>query len=744
MKKYQKDFLNYCEGTLSEEARVQFERALHESEELQAELEAYRQILHLEKLQAMKDYELDERFVSKVMAQIKHEPSIFWRLFDMIPKLTKKWQIGLSTMAIAAICFAFLFNPQILHEIAQGPQAEVAPVEQTKIHNELDKEDASEEATSNVETSPTSPLTAKIPQGYSADQIDAMIKQHTDQAAAAGSPGGSVTVDELSGANLGSQQSNRRPNIEGTVNIQGNRFYVQDGRLEPADLAEATSGSSAVELSHPVIRQETNMPYPQGRDQFLAVTENKPTLTKTESMSTFSIDVDTGSYTNARRYLEQGTQPPPDSVRIEEFINYFSYQYAEPKNKEPFATSFELAPSPGSDGKVLLKIGIKARDLARSEESKPWNLVFLVDVSGSMMPGDRLPLIQRALEVLVQGMRPQDRVSLVTYAGNAAVALEPTGVNEREKILSAIRSLGAGGSTHGSAGIEQAYALAERSFIANGVNRVILTTDGDFNVGTTNRDDLIRIIEAKRQKGITLTTLGVGAGNYNEAVMEQIANKGNGNYFYLDSFAEARKVFQQDLMGTMEVVAKDVKLQIEFNPEHVQQYRLIGYENRALKNEEFANDRIDAGEIGAGHRVTALYELVLTGSEAARRLAPEYRYGATPAPEVAEKPAPDSQFGEELAFLKIRHKEPNGDVSKEQSFPVSRSMLKSNFDDATKDFRFLAAVSAFAHKLRQSQHAPNLSMQQIAEMAEAAIGEDVEGYRREFVKLVKNAAAVQR
>ncbi len=482
------------------------------------------------------------------------------------------------------------------------------------------------------------------------------------------------------------------------------------------------------------------------RENYQGYTENPRVAVKEQPVSTFSIDVDTASYANARRMLKNGSLPPTDSVRIEEFINYFDYQYPTVTEK-PFGLDYEIAPSPLDPQRYLLKIGIKARDL--NESVKPWNLVFLIDTSGSMDQPDKLPLVKEGLKVLVGAMRPSDRIAIVTYAGNAGLVLDSTSTKERERILSSINNLSPGGSTYGSGGIQLAYEVAERNRLDGGVNRVVLATDGDFNVGITSRDELVKMIEEKRRGGTTLTTLGVGTGNINDATLEQLADKGNGNYFYLDSFQEARKVLKEEVAGTMEVVAKDVKLQVEFNPTNVSQYRLIGYDNRKLKNEEFNDDTIDAGEIGAGHRVTALYEVVLADSPLAKEITTELRYGdksATVESKRAEAGimAPPPVLPKEIAFLKVRYKDPEANSSKLLEFPIERERIKGSANEASKDFQFAAAVSYFGALLRKSQFAGEYSYADVAKLAEGAKGEDANGYRREFIELVKNASAVVR
>ncbi|MCO6430877.1 MAG: DUF3520 domain-containing protein, partial [Deltaproteobacteria bacterium] len=396
--------------------------------------------------------------------------------------------------------------------------------------------------------------------------------------------------------------------------------------------------------------------------------------------------------------------------------------------------------SPLESDRYLLRLGIKAKDVSHSP--KPWNLVFLIDVSGSMADGNKLPLVKKALRLVVDRMKSSDKIAIVTYSGEARVALESSSADDKAKIISVIDSLSAGGSTNGSGGINAAYSLAERAKIEGGVNRVILATDGDFNVGTTSFDELIKLIENQRRSGVTLTTLGFGYGNLKDGTLEQLANKGNGNYFYIDTFSEARRIFEEQLLGTLEVVAKDVKLQVEFNPTKVASYRLIGYENRNLRREDFNNDAVDAGEVGSGHKVTALYELVLKGSPLEAKLADNYRY------QEAERGTKAVAIGErytnEMGYLKIRYKEPDGSESKLLEFPLEAAKVKESAAEASSDFRFAAAVSYFAHLLRDSQYKGNYSFKEVQKLAESAQGSDRSGHRREFVELVKNAAAIAR
>jgi Ca-activated chloride channel homolog len=473
------------------------------------------------------------------------------------------------------------------------------------------------------------------------------------------------------------------------------------------------------------------------RESYGQYEENPRFDPKTTPLSTFSIDVDTGSYTNMRRFIMAGKLPPADSVRLEEYVNYFEYDY-ESSPDRPFTVNMELAPSPLDSGYHLLRVGIKARTLPIDSE-RGWNLVFLVDVSGSMSSEDKLPLVKESLKLLTKQMRAVDRIALVTYAGNSSIVLDSTSGSEKTRILAAIDSLGAGGSTNGSGGIEHAYRVAEAHRIEGSVNRVVLATDGDFNVGVSSFDGLMKLIEEKRKSGITLTTLGFGQGNIQEQSMEQLANRGNGNYFYIDSFREARKVLESGLAANMEVVAKDVKLQMEFNPAAVKQYRLIGFDNRKLNKEDFANDSKDAGEIGSGHTVTALYEVVLTSSPLAQKLSSDLRYQKAEATPVAPQ---EAVLPTELGFLKVRYKQPEANASIPLEFPILTSMTKSEVNQASSDFKFAAAVAYFGEILRKSQFLGSYTLADVIELARASKGEDRAGLRAEFVKLAEDAQSL--
>lgn len=446
-------------------------------------------------------------------------------------------------------------------------------------------------------------------------------------------------------------------------------------------------------------------------------------------LSTFSIDVDTASYANVRRFLREGRMPPADAVRVEEMINYFRYASPEVKGPHPIATRVEVSECPWAPGHRLARVSMKAREVNRRERP-PANLVFLVDVSGSMDTENKLGLVQQSLRLLAGQLTARDHVSIVTYAGESAVALMPANGGEPGPILDAIQRLRAGGSTHGSAGIRTAYALARTNRVADGVNRVILCTDGDFNVGETSREQLLGLIAEEAKSGVFLTVLGFGMGNYNDATMELLADRGNGAYAYIDSFREARKVLSEELESSLVTVAKDVKFQIEFNPAQVQSWRLIGYENRALANRDFNDDAKDAGDIGAGHAVTALYEIVpVAGGEPG---VDPLRYAKQ------EPPAPSARVRpEEMLFVKVRYKLPDATESRLMEMAIPGEIQP--WERVGADFRFTAAVAGFGMLLRGSPHKGTLDWDTVLNLAERGLGADAEGYRAEFIDLVRRA-----
>jgi Ca-activated chloride channel family protein len=469
----------------------------------------------------------------------------------------------------------------------------------------------------------------------------------------------------------------------------------------------------------------------QNTEHYAQVEDNPIHRTAEDPVSTFSIDVDTGSYSNVRRMLAAGQRPPKDAVRAEEMINYFDYGYPAPATREvPFLVSTELAPAPWNAKHQLLQVGIQGFQVAKGEIPAS-NLVFLVDTSGSMQDADKLPLLKEAFRALVGQLRAQDRITVVAYAGSAGLVLPPTSGADKATILGALERLEAGGSTNGGQGLQLAYAMARQAHIRNGVNRVLLATDGDFNVGTFDQKALETMIADQRKSGIALTTLGFGTGNYNDSMAERLADLGNGNHSYIDSAMEGRKVLVDELSSTMLTIAQDVKIQVEFNPAVVAEYRLIGYENRALRREDFNNDKVDAGEIGAGHDVTALYELTLVGSGG--ESVDPLRYAARADASAA------SNAGGEIAMLKLRYKQPGAETSRLLQKPLQRTLLRTQ---ASPRLRWAAAVAAYADLLRGGGHVGNFGWNDVRALAASAQGEDRWGYRAEFVQLVDRARAV--
>lgn len=762
---YESLFLDYVDDSLSEEQRQELETALRDDAQLQATFDDYCALLTTEADIAAEDFIPAPHFVDVVMDEIgSGEVSLFRRYIMELTRNQRFVMLGLSSLAVAVV--AVKLGTEVGDEIllqkqqeitesvpAIGPRSVPAPLE---IERKQFEQTGTKLADLERDAVPADVLPEEAPKQKSgaraaesnlifSDRDEGVAKEDLlqpvapaltresrrvpapvqSEASADGRFRGSVTTGrpENEAQILGMTLSDRVASAP--------KKREAEGKGAGMVLEDSYSGSRYMDESY-----RWSPPVAPSRDRYVGYDEQPRIRVTDNPVSTFSIDVDTGSYTNARRSLQQGILPPVDSIRIEEFINYFDYNYPAAGDL-PFTFNYEIAPSPLNEGRYLVSLGVKA--VGVTEERKPWNLVFLIDVSGSMNTPMKLDLVKRSLRVLVNNMQSEDRVALVTYAGSSRVALESTTVKEKHKILSAIDSLQAGGSTFGSSGIELAYSTAQQNFKKDGVNRIVLTTDGDFNVGVTSHDALVKLIEAKRNTGITLTTVGVGTGNLNDGMMEQIANKGNGNYFYLDTFKEGRRVFADKLASNMEVVAKDVKLQIEFNPASVIEYRLIGYDNRRLNNEDFNNDKIDAGEIGAGHNVTALYEVVLADTAAAKRLETELRYQQRQekaAPIVKVKP-------EELGFLKIRYKEPAGSQSKLITYPLQRSDVKENFSNASGDFRFASAVAGFAALLRDSKFVDSLSFDEIIRIAEGSRGEDPEGIRREFVELVKNARSLK-
>lgn len=463
-------------------------------------------------------------------------------------------------------------------------------------------------------------------------------------------------------------------------------------------------------------------------EAYNGITENIFHEALRNPLSTFSIDVDAASYSNMRRFIQNGQRPPKDAVRIEELINYFDYDYPQPKGDDPFSINTEVSTAPWNEQHKLVHIGLQGRNIPK-DNLPPSNLVFLIDVSGSMSDPNKLPLLKSSFKLLVEQLREQDRIAMVVYAGAAGLVLPSTSGSEKKKIIDALNNLEAGGSTAGGAGIKLAYQVAKENFREGGNNRVILASDGDFNIGESSDAAMERLIEEKRKDGIFLTVLGFGMGNYKDSKMETLADKGNGNYMYIDSILEAQKALVNEFGGTLFTIAKDVKLQIEFNPAKVKAYRLIGYENRMLKSEDFNNDKKDAGELGSGHSVTALYEIIPVGVESKFHKIDELKYQA----QKIERSATNS---DELMTVKFRYKKPNEDVSK-----LITHILKDEniaLEKTSENFRWSASVAAFGMVLRESEFINGYALEQLQQMAKSAKGVDKEGYRIEFINMIKS------
>lgn len=473
---------------------------------------------------------------------------------------------------------------------------------------------------------------------------------------------------------------------------------------------------------------QVHMPF--NTEGYATIHENTFLKATKNPLSTFSIDVDVASYANLRRFLNNGQKPPIDAVRIEEMINYFNYEYPQPNGGDPFSVNTELASCPWNENHKLVHIGLQGKKIP-TENLPPSNLVFLIDVSGSMQSPNKLPLLKSAFKMLVNEMRDEDKVAIVVYAGAAGLVLPSTTGNKKEAIIQAIENLTAGGSTAGGAGIKLAYEVAKKNFKEEGNNRIILATDGDFNVGASSNAEMERLIEKKREEGVFLTVVGFGMGNYKDDKMEILADKGNGNYAYIDNLQEAKKVFVNEFGGTLFTIAKDVKLQIEFNPAKVQAYRLVGYENRKLNDEDFNDDKKDAGELGSGHTVTALYEIIPVGVES------EFIKGVDALKyqkSDVEKLAYDSR---ELMTIKLRYKKPDGDKSK----LISTTLLDQNkkWENTSDNYRWSAAVVEFGMLLRESEFSQDADITSVIKLAKGARGQDNEGYRSEFIRLVESS-----
>jgi Ca-activated chloride channel family protein len=514
------------------------------------------------------------------------------------------------------------------------------------------------------------------------------------------------------------------PPVEPTTEVE--RVVIQEAMRQNRQklVAARNFATDAVGAGNPGLTGRYNNNF--NTEAYDHIVENPFLAVASNPLSTFSIDVDRASYSNIRRFIASGQKPPVDAVRLEEMVNYFTYDYPDPEGDDPFSITTEIAAAPWQPLHKLVRIGIQGQRI-QTDDLPPSNLVFLIDVSGSMQSSDKLPLLKSSFRLLVNELRPEDRVAIVVYAGAAGLVLPSMPGDHKDTILDAIEALEAGGSTAGGAGIKLAYDVARENHIRGGNNRVILATDGDFNVGASSDGEMVKLIEEKRKQGTFLTVLGFGTGNLKDSKMEQLADHGNGNFAYIDNLLEARKVLVTEIGGTLLAIAKDVKIQVEFNPARVQAFRLLGYENRLLRDEDFNDDTKDAGELGAGHSVTALYEVVPVGVEGTVDIesVDSLRYRSTPPGEtLIDSP--------ELVHVKLRYKRPDADTSQLISHPVLDSETS-----ASRDLQFAAAVAGFGMILRESEHCGEFSLADVLDLARDARGEDVEGYRSEFIRLVE-------
>jgi Ca-activated chloride channel family protein len=519
--------------------------------------------------------------------------------------------------------------------------------------------------------------------------------------------------------------------MEELKNISADEISTTD--ILKGDKAAALYGSQGVNgvIIVQTKKSNYNTAVPNEED-YDSLIENPFENPRMAALSTFSIDVDNASYTNIRRFINQGEKVPKDAVRIEEMVNFFKYNYPQPKDENPFSINTEYSDCPWNKDHRLLKIGLQGKNIPTNDLPAS-NLVFLIDVSGSMAAENKLPLLQQSLKILVNELRQQDKVSIVVYAGAAGMVLPPTSGSDSKTILAALDELTAGGSTAGGQGIELAYKIASANFIRGGNNRVILATDGDFNVGESSNSDMEKLIENKRKSGVFLTCLGYGMGNYKDSKMEILADKGNGNYAYIDNIQEASRFLGREFKGSMYAIAKDVKIQIEFNPKQVQSYRLIGYENRKLRPEDFVNDAVDAGELGSGHSVTALYEVIPSGVKSSfSEVIPILKYS-----KVEET---ENGTGDELATVKFRYKKPDGNKSIEMVQAIQNNVL--GLQSASDDFKFSASVAWFGLKLRDSKLVPNKLPEDITKLAKQGMAHDEQGYKAEFIRLVESATTI--
>ncbi|AFY93419.1 vWA domain-containing protein [Chamaesiphon minutus] len=501
-------------------------------------------------------------------------------------------------------------------------------------------------------------------------------------------------------------------------------------KTSPTASVQGLNSGAKMDSSAPLQSEAPPIEAPT-EESYKSIEDNQFYTADRQPLSTFSIDVDAASYSNIRRFINGGQLPPKDAVRIEEMVNYFPYDYPQPTGDKPFSINTEVATAPWNPQHKLVQIGLQGKKISM-EKLPPNNLVFLLDVSGSMNEPNKLPLLKSSLKLLVNELRPTDRVAIVVYAGSAGLVLPSTPGNQKDKIIAALDKLEAGGSTAGGEGIIQAYKVARENFLKNGNNRVVLATDGDFNVGVSSDDGLVKLIEKERKSNVFLTVLGLGMGNLKDSKMEQLANKGNGNYAYIDNLMEAKKVLVKEFGSTLLTIAKDVKIQVEFNPKLVQAYRLIGYENRVLANKDFKDDKKDAGELGAGHAVTALYEVIPVGVKA------DLKFATPVAQTAADKETQIAANSTELMQVRLRYKAPKSDISKLLTGKVENSIAKP-ISTASNNLKFAAAVAAYGMNLRNSPFKGSSNFGSVLELANQSKGADLDGYRAEFIRLVEKS-----
>ena len=721
----------YALGELeSEDERIEIEKAVDGSEELTQIVTQIRQtaVLMTEELQKEPSPGLAPKHQQRIESELEG-PGGFFSLH------VGKWAFGGALAAAACLIFAAVLTPNLLQSKSDGNT--VTQVYRQEINALSSLSSPSDERLAEE----ADPNTDFGNRRYQAEQTGALVRnEDSEMVAQMEEP---AVASKLRKTEPESQPAASAP-AAGMVGGEL-REFAQVGRSRGDTPAPSERGAGSVQVlslrpnreaeAPPVVAdaRPLDIPAPEFNTEAYDRIEDNQFLQATQNpLSTFSIDVDTASYAVVRRFLQGGTLPPKDAVRIEEMLNYFSYNYPVPSEEGPFSASVEVAQAPWALEHRLVRIGLKGQELGM-EQRPSSNLVFLLDVSGSMQPANKLPLLKNAMRMLVDRLGEKDRVAIVVYAGASGLVLPSTSSDQKGEILAALENLRAGGSTNGGSGIRLAYQTAVSNFITGGVNRVILATDGDFNVGTTNQGDLTRLIEDNAKSGVFLTVLGFGMGNYKDSTLEKLADMGNGNYAYIDTINEARKVLVDEINSTLVTIAKDVKIQIEFNPLQVSAYRLIGYENRLLRKEDFNDDTKDAGEIGAGHTVTALYEIVPAGKGLQIP-------GVDPLKYQTPMDTTDVAQSGELLTLKLRYKQPDGETSRLLEFPV-RDGGKA-YSQASQDFKFAAAVASFGMILRQSPYQGNGTLAAVLELAQEGKGSDPHGYRGEFLELVKQAIAL--